>query len=74
MRRSERMSKPAYVGNARVIIAETLEALAQLAHNQVAMTPLHRTAAKEAGAEIRRNGGAAYIEAIERAHNTDLAS
>lgn len=66
---SEKASrKPAYVGNARIIIAETLEALAQLAHNQVAMTPVQRIAAKEAVAAIRSSGGAAYIERIEREH------
>lgn len=62
------MSKPAYIGNARLIIAETLDALAQFAHNPVAMTPAQRIAAKEAMDLIRKSSGAAFLESVERAH------
>lgn len=63
------MSKPAFIGHARVIIAEALEALAHLSDNRKAMSPAHKAAAEQLRRVILDYGGAAYIERIERDHN-----
>lgn len=60
--------KNAFVGHARVILAEAYEALARLSDDRTPMTPTHKAAAEQLRREILNYGGAAYIERIEREH------
>jgi len=58
-------------GNARIIVAETLDRLAALVFDDGrGLRPVDKDAAYEALTLIRRDGGAAYLEAVEKQHPT----